>query len=148
MTKEVENGSVVKLHYVGTNDDGTEFDSSRSRGEPMSVVVGSGQLIEGFNDALVGMTTGETKTFTLTPEDAYGEVNPEAYTILSRGSFPDDFSISEGVTVPLTSPMGQNVVGTITEYDDEEVTVDLNHPMAGKNLTFEVEVLSVESDTE
>ena len=148
MSSEVGNGSLVKLHYVGTHDDGTEFDSSRTRGEPMSVVVGAGQLIEGFNDALVGMTTGETKTFTLAPEEAYGDVNPDAVTTMSRSQFPDDFTINEGDQIPLTSPGGQNVLGTVKEFTDEDVLIDLNHPMAGKNLTFEVEVLSIETDAE
>ena len=148
MNSEVENGSVVRLHYVGTHEDGTEFDSSRTRGEPMSVVIGAGQLISGFNDALVGMTTGETKTFTLTPEEAYGDVNPDAITKMARNLFPEDFIIDEGTQIPLTSPGGQHVLGTVKEFDDEAVLIDLNHPMAGKNLTFEVEVLSVEVDSE
>jgi len=148
MNNEVTDGSVVKLHYVGTHDDGTEFDSSRSRGEPMSVVIGAGQLISGFNDALVGMTIGETKTFTLSPDEAYGDVNPDATTEMARNLFPEDFVIDEGTQIPLTSPGGQHVLGTVKKFDDEVVSIDLNHPMAGKNLTFEVEVLSVETDSE
>ena len=85
---QVENGNTVSVHYRGTLNDGTEFDSSHSRGEPLSFQVGSGQMINGFDAALPGMAVGETKSITLTPDQAYGESNPEAITDVPKESFP------------------------------------------------------------
>ena len=144
MTNTVQDGSKVTLHYKGTYEDGTQFDSSRDRGEPMEVLVGAGQLIQGFNDALVGMSENESKTFTLEPADAYGEVHPEAMTELPRDIFPEGFEFETGTQIPLMSPGGQSVLATITEVKEETIMADLNHPMAGKTLTFEVDVLTVE----
>jgi len=142
----VETGNTVTLHYKGTLDDGTEFDNSYERGEPIQVITGAGQLIQGFDEALTGMTAGETKTFTLSPEEAYGERDEDATTTLTRDAFPDEFEFTEGMTVPLSGPGGQPFIATITEVKDAEVVADLNHPMAGKNLTFEVEVLTVDTN--
>ena len=142
-TTNITTGNTVTLHYKGTLDDGTEFDSSYERGEPMTVTVGTGALIEGFDNALAGLTEGETKTFTLTPSEAYGERDEDANTTLNKDVFPDDFEFTEGMTVPLAGPGGQPFIATITEIKDTEVVADLNHPMAGKNLTFTVEILNV-----
>jgi peptidylprolyl isomerase len=147
-TKTVENGNTVTLHYKGSLDDGSEFDSSYHRGEPLTVTVGSGNLIEGFDSALGGMEEGETKTFTLSPEEAYGERDPNASTTLEKNIFPEDFELQEGKTVPLMGPGGQPFLATITEVADETITADLNHPMAGKELTFEVEVLTITPDSD
>jgi peptidylprolyl isomerase len=139
----VQNGSTVTLHYKGTLNDGTTFDSSFERNEPMTVTTGQGNLIAGFETALEGMTAGETKTFTIAAENAYGNPNPEAVTTMEKSAFPDDFPFEVGMTVPLMGPNGQ-VISTLTEVTDTEVTCDLNHPLAGKDLTFEVEVITVE----
>ena len=103
------------------------------------------ETVDSFDDALLEMETGDTKTFTLTPEDAYGMPNPDAFTILEKSMFPDDFVFNEGLVVPLQGPDGGPFPAVITEVGDENVTVDLNHPMAGKDLTFEIEVLSVDN---
>jgi peptidylprolyl isomerase len=147
MTKNntVSSGDTVTLHYRGTFEDGTEFDSSYSRGEPMTVTAGAGRLISGFDTALESMTEGQKKTFTLSPDEAYGDRNPEATTSLERTMFPEGFEFAMDKTIPLMGPEGQPVMGTISEITDTEVVVDLNHPMAGKTLTFEVEVLSINS---
>jgi peptidylprolyl isomerase len=144
----VSDGTKVTLHYQGTLDDGTVFDSSHQRGEPMTVTAGAGGLIPGFEQAISGMTEGETKTFTVTPEEAYGDRNEEATTTLSRSMFPEDFPFEDDMVIPLQSSEGNPVLSTLLEHNDTEVTVDLNHPMAGKNLTFEVEVISVTSGDE
>tara|TARA_Y100000592_G_scaffold100962_1_gene184100 strand:+ start:3119 stop:3577 length:459 start_codon:yes stop_codon:yes gene_type:complete len=147
MTNKIDDGSRVTLHYTGKLDDGSTFDSSHDREEPMTVTVGSGMLIEGFNNALVGMDEGDTKTFTLPPGEAYGELDKDiSNTKLSKNIFPDDFSFAEGQTIPLQGTDNQTFMSRVVDFDDDSVIVDLNHPLAGKNLTFEVEVLSVDND--
>jgi len=141
---QVENGNTVSVHYRGTLNDGTEFDSSHSRGETLSFQVGSGQMINGFDAALPGMAVGETKNITLTPDQAYGESNPEAITDVPKESFPPDFNFQVDAMVQGQNDMGQPVVGTINEVKDEAVTIDFNHPMAGKDLNFEIELVSID----
>ena len=142
----VQNGSTVTLHYKGTLDDGTTFDSSFERNEPMTITTGEGNLIAGFETALEGMAAGETKTFTIESAEAYGDRNEEATTTLEKNVFPEDFPFEAGMPVPLMGPSGQ-VMATLTEIHDTTVTADLNHPLAGKDLTFEVEVLEVKETT-
>jgi peptidylprolyl isomerase len=144
--KAVESGNTVTLHYKGTFTDGTEFDNSYERGEPMTATVGSGQLIPGFDDALGGMAEGETKTFTLSAGNAYGERDPDATTTLERSLFPEDFEFTEGLPIPLSDQDGKTYMATISEIKDTTVVADFNHPMAGKDLTFEVELLSIDGD--
>ena len=140
---KVENGQNVSVHYVGTLDDGTEFDSSRSRGETLSFTVGTGQVIDGFNDAVVGMAAGEIKTIKLSPEEAYGPANPEAVQTVPANAFPSDFEPVVGATVVGHDEMGQQMMAKIEAFDNEGITLDFNHPMAGKNLNFEIEVVEV-----
>ena len=104
-------------------------------------------MIEGFERNVIGMKLGEKKKFVISPEEAYGQHNPEAVQEIDKGNFPPDFQFSIGQMVQGSSPTGNPVVGTIVETSDSVVTLDFNHPMAGKTLTFEVEVLSLESDT-
>ena len=141
---QVENGNTVSVHYRGTLNDGTEFDSSHGRGEPLSFQVGSGQMINGFDAALPGMAVGETKNITLTPDQAYGDSNPEAITDVPKDAFPTDFNFQVDAMVRGQNDMGQPVVGTINEVKDEAVTIDFNHPMAGKDLNFEIELVSID----
>jgi len=140
----VANGSTVTFHYKGTLNDGTEFDSSHKRNEPMTAITGQGNLIPGFETALLGMTEGETKAFTLEATDAYGERNDEAMTTMPREAFPEDFVFEDGMTIPLMGPGGSQVIATLLEHSDKEVKCDLNHPLAGQALTFELELLTVE----
>ena len=148
MTKTANNGESVTIHYVGTLSDGTQFDNSRDRGEPTTVLLGNGQLINGFNDALVGMEEGQSKTFTLAPDQAYGDHDPERINPLDRSIFPEDFPFEKGMTIPLQNDTGQSFLAVVTEFDDEVVTADFNHPLAGKDLTFTVEVLSINETTD
>jgi len=139
----VENGNTVSVHYRGTLNDGTEFDSSHSRNETLTFEVGAGQMIPGFDTALVGMTTGETKNVSLTPAQAYGEVNEEAFVDVDKKSFPDDFEYVEGAMIQGMGPNGP-VVGTINEVKENEVNVNFNHPMAGQDLNFEIELVEIQ----
>jgi|TARA_R110002124_G_scaffold251929_2_gene417190 peptidylprolyl isomerase len=139
----VENGNTVSVHYRGTLNDGTEFDSSHSRDEALTFQVGTGQMIPGFDTALVGMNVGETKNVTLTPDQAYGDVNADAFADIPKTSFPDDFVYTEGAMIQGMGPNGP-VVGTITEVNETDVNVNFNHPMAGKDLNFEIELLEIQ----
>ena len=143
---KVENGQKVSLHYVGTLEDGTEFDSSRTRNEAMSVEVGSGQLISGFDAALSGMVIGEIKKVKLEPTDAYGDINPKAFQTVPQTSFPPNFDFQIGAMVRGENPSGQPVVARIEAVNEEAVVLDFNHPLAGKTLNFEIEVLDVVSE--
>tara|TARA_R100000234_G_scaffold19545_1_gene10985 strand:- start:1024 stop:1497 length:474 start_codon:yes stop_codon:yes gene_type:complete len=141
----VKNGQKVSVHYVGTLDDGTEFDNSRSRGDVISFEVGSGQLISGFDSALPGMVVGEVKSVSLTPEEAYGDVNPEAIETVPKNVFPPGMPLTVGGMVQGTAPTGQPVIARIDAIEGESVTLDMNHPLAGKNLNFEIELVSIEN---
>ena len=147
-SKKVKSGQTVELHYVGTLEDGTEFDSSRTRNETISVEVGSGQLITGFDAALTGMKLGEVKNITLPPEEAYGDVNPEAYDTVPLNAFPDSFEPVVGNMVQGVSPDGRPVVAKINSVNDDSVTLDFNHPLAGKTLNFEIELLNIQEGGE
>ena len=141
---QVENGNTVSVHYRGTLNDGTEFDSSHSRGEPLSFQVGTGQMISGFDAALPGMAVGETKNITLTPDQAYGDTNPEAITDIPKTAFPDGFDFQVEAMIQGQNDRGQPLVGTINEVKEDAVTIDFNHPMAGKDLNFEIELVSID----
>ena len=140
----VEAGNSIKVHYVGKLDDGTQFDSSRERGETLDFTVNSGLMIQGFNDAVLGMTVGETKSFTVGPDNGYGNRMDEAVTTVSKSQFESGFEFTVGATVYGQGPDGKPVLAKILENRDEEVLMDFNHPLAGENLNFEVEVLEIE----
>jgi len=140
---KVENGNTVSVHYRGTLGDGTEFDSSHTRGEPIKFTVGAGQMIEGFNDACIGMTVGEKKTIALSADQAYGPTNPSAIQTVSKELFPEDFDYTIGHHVQGQTPEGQQINAIITEVTGDTVTLDMNHPMAGKDLNFEIEIVEL-----
>ena len=140
---KVKNGQTVSVHYVGTLDDGTVFDSSRDRGETLTVEVGSGQLIAGFDTALRGMEVGEVKKISLSPDEAYGERDTTLLKEISREEFPEDFEFEVGLTVTGQNELGHPLVATIDSLNEESVNLDFNHPMSGKNLNFEIEVVSL-----
>ena len=137
-----ENGQTVSVHYVGTLDDGTEFDNSRKRGEALSFPLGAGQVLTGFEAAVMGMTVGATKNISIQSGDAYGPVNENAVQTTSRDAFPAEFELTEGLQVQGQGPAGP-VLATVKSFDDATVTLDMNHPLAGKNLNFEIELVSV-----
>jgi peptidylprolyl isomerase len=140
---KVQHGQSVQVHYRGTLNDGTEFDNSRLRGDPIVFQVGDPRMIEGFSNAVVGMEEGATKTFTLEAEDAYGLVDPNAKQPVPREQFGPDFDFTIGGAVQGQGPQGM-FLATIADVTDTEVILDMNHPLAGKALTFEVEVIATE----
>lgn len=136
---KVENGNTVKVHYTGKFEDGSVFDSSINN-EPISFQIGSKQVIPGFENALLGMTVGESKTVTLTPEEGYGSTRQEMIQEIQRALVPAD--VTEGAQ--LTSTTDQGVYNAIVvEVKDETVLLDFNHPLAGKNLVFELELVEI-----
>ena len=141
---KVTNGQNVSVHYKGTLSDGTEFDNSRVRGSAMGFQVGSGQLLTGFNDAVVGMTVGDTKTIQIPAPEAYGAPRPEAIQQVPRSAFADNFEFIVGGTVQGNGPQGE-FLAKIQGVEEEFVILDLNHPLAGEDLTFEIELISIET---
>ena len=141
---KIEEGNSVTLHYVGTLEDGTQFDSSRDRGEPISFVVGGGQMISGFDQNVRGMELGETKTFTISPEEGYGQSDPEAIQEVAKEQFPDGFEPDNGILVRGVNENNEEIVAVVLEHTEDTVTLDFNHPLAGKNLVFEVEIVEIE----
>ncbi len=135
-------GRNVKVHYKGTLDDGTVFDSSYERSQPIDFEVGAGQMIKGFDTAVDGMKVGETKNINIPSEEAYGPWYDQAVKEVPRSSFPNDFQFKEGVIVE-GEANGQPVRGSIIEIDQENVKIDFNHPLSGRDLNFDIELVEV-----
>jgi peptidylprolyl isomerase len=138
----VKNGDYVQVHYKGTLENGEIFDTSKD-GQPLEVKIGEGQLIKGFEDALVGMDKQEKKSFTLEPEDAYGHRDETLERAFARSQVPGDLNPKVGAVVALQTTTGQQVPVKIKEVNDEKVVVDLNHPLAGKTLNFDIEIVGI-----
>ena len=143
MSEEVAT-KTVSVHYVGTFDDKSQFDSSRDRGEPLTFQLGAGQMISGFDSSVREMVVGETKTVRLNPEDAYGASDPELVHNVPRSAFDPKLEIRVGAMVQGSAPNGQVFMAKIESVDNDSVILDLNHPMAGKHLNFEIELLTAE----
>ncbi len=139
---QAKSGDTVKVHYTGTLQDGTQFDSSRG-GEPLEFQLGAGQLIPGFENAVAGMNVGDTKTVTIPAEEAYGPHRPEMVQKFPRQDIPDSIELAPGITLMAQDPEGNTVRLTVVEFDDDTVTMDANHPLAGKDLTFELELVAI-----
>lgn len=139
--KKIQAGNTVKVNYTGKLEDGSIFDSSLNEGrEPLEVTVGQGQLIKGFEDGLFDMSEGETKTIEIEPSEAYGDINIELINSVPKENVPE--GVQEGEMLQGNGPMGAVNVKVI-EVNEETVVLDANHPLAGKKLTFELEVVSI-----
>ena len=146
MSNTATDNNTVTVHYVGTLSDGTTFDSSRERNTPFEFTTGTGQVVPGFNDAVTGMTIGETKTVTLTPEEAYGPVNDNAYQVVPKKAFEPGFDFAKGKPVS-GAQNGQQFQAVIEGTTDNHVVLNFNHPLAGQQLTFEIELLTITEAT-
>lgn len=135
-------GDKVKVHYTGTLSDGTVFDSSLER-EPLEFTLGEGQVIPGFEEAVVGMEPGGTKNITLAPDQAYGDYNAEAVTDVPRDQIPPHIAPEVGMMLEVRLETGQPAHVIITEVSDESVTLDGNHPLAGKDLSFDLSLVEI-----
>ena len=139
---QVKNGDTVKVHYTGKLEDGTVFDSSEGR-DPLEFTVGAGQLIPGFDAAVVGMAAGENKTVTIPSEQAYGPHNQEMVVQAERSQFPPETDPQIGMQFQGNAEGGQTLVVTVTAVEGDKITLDGNHPLAGKDLTFDIEMVEV-----
>lgn len=139
-----QEGSTVKVNYTGKLEDGTVFDTSENR-EPLTFTIGEGKVIPGFEQAVTGMEPGESKTEKLAPEQAYGPRRDDMVMEMERDQIPDNVEAQEGQELQLRLQNGQTVPVVITKLSDESVTIDANHPLAGKTLVFDIELLDVES---
>lgn len=136
-------GKMVHVHYTGTLNDGTKFDSSYDRGEPLSFLCGTGMMIRGFDQAVVNMKVGEVVDVHLMPEEAYGEVNPEAVFDVPIRELPGSENLEVGQQVYLEDVSGQSFPVTVVAKDADTIRFDANHEMAGKELNFKIELIEV-----
>jgi peptidylprolyl isomerase len=140
--KKAKVGDNVKAHYTGKLDDGTVFDSSRDRG-PLEFSIGENQVIKGFEEAVVGMSEGESKTVTVASEEAYGARREDLVITLQRSQIPANVELREGLHLQMRQQDGTVFNVMVSDLSDEQVTLDANHPLAGKDLTFEIELVEI-----
>ena len=133
-------GDKVKVHYTGTLSDGSVFDSSEGR-QPLEFIIGNGEVISGFENEIRKMKLNEEKTITIKPQDAYGEKNQQLVITVPRDKFPPGIEV--GGRLVLKSPQGQQIPAFISEVKEDAVIIDLNHPLAGKELTFKIKVVAI-----
>ena len=138
----IKKGDTVEVEYEGKLDDGTEFDNSKKHGQPLKFEVGGGQVIKGFDEAVVGMNQGEEKEFRLEPKEAYGDQNPELRKDIPKEQLPKQ-EMEVGMMLVMKLPDGNQFPAKIVDIGEKTVTIDLNHPLAGKALNFKVKVSKV-----
>lgn len=139
---EVKSGDTVHIHYTGTLADGSVFDSSEGR-DPLEFTVGSGQVIKGMDEGLPGMKVGDKKRLEIPADDAYGPLNPDARQSIPREGIPDEIPLEVGIQLQMQSPEGHVLPVTVVEVTEATVTLDANHPLAGKDLNFDIELVSI-----
>lgn len=140
--QQVTNGDKVRVHYHGRLTDGTTFDSSEGR-DPLEFEVGSGMVIKGFDDGVMGMVIGDKRTLEIPAEEAYGDKNPDMLVEFPIEQFPEDMKPEIGMRLNMTSTNGQVVPVVITEVQADTVTLDANHPLAGEALVFDIELVEI-----
>ncbi len=140
---QAKHGDLVKIHYKGSLEDGTVFDSSAGR-EPLEFTIGEGQVIPGFEEMVMGMEPGQSKTNTIPSDQAYGERRDDMMIEVERSHLPPDLNPEVGQDLYMQSPEGHVLPVRIVAVQEAAVTIDANHPLAGKDLTFEVELVSID----
>jgi len=135
-------GDTVRIHYTGTLADGSTFDSSAGR-DPLEFTVGAGQIIPGLDNAIPGMTVGDKKVVEVPADEAYGSHNPEGIQSVPREQVPEHIPLDPGTQLQVQTGDGRTLPVTVTDVTEEAVTLDANHPLAGKDLTFEVELVEI-----
>ncbi|NLE52610.1 MAG: peptidylprolyl isomerase [Chloroflexi bacterium] len=139
---EAKQNDTVRVHYTGKLDDGSVFDSSLER-EPIEFTIGEGSVIPGFEQAVIGMNPGETKTVRLASDEAYGPYREEMVLTVNRNQFPPDIEPTVGQALQVQQTNGEPLVVTVSEVSDASVKLDANHPLAGKDLTFDIQLVEV-----
>ena len=142
MTK-IKTGDKVKVHYIGTLKDGSKFDNSRDRGEGLEFVIDDGQLLKGFNDAVKNLEVGGTAKVDIEAKEAYGEYINEAIISVNKSEFPESLKYELNGFIQGQDQNGRPVQGQVVKINDETVDLDMNHPLAGEDLSFEIELLEV-----
>ena len=138
----VKKGDKIRVEYTGSLENGEVFDSSDKHGEALAFEAGAGVVVKGFDAAVIGMDVGEEKTVTLKTEDAYGEPNEKAIQKVPKDKFPKEAKEGMMIGVPLAN--GQQIPARIIKIDDKEVTIDMNHLLAGKTLVFKIKIVTIE----
>jgi peptidylprolyl isomerase len=139
---QAKSGDTVRIHYTGTLEDGTQFDSSDGR-DPLEFALGGGQVIPGFDSAVDGMTVGESKSVTIEPDQAYGQRHEQLVQEVPKSALPEEMEPATGMQLQSQSPDGQVMNLVVTEVRDDSITVDANHPLAGQALTFAIELVEI-----
>ncbi|MBD2430512.1 MULTISPECIES: FKBP-type peptidyl-prolyl cis-trans isomerase [Fischerella] len=135
-------GDTVKVHYTGKLDDGTVFDTSVER-EPLQFSIGEGLVIPGFEQAVVGMTPGESKRTNIPADEAYGPYRPELVMVVDKERIPTDVSVEVGQMLQISQSNGQAIPVVVTEVSDSQITLDANHPLAGQELIFDIQLVQI-----
>lgn len=146
MAETVKKGNYVQVHYTGTFEDGTVFDSSEGK-DPLEVLAGQGMLIKGFDDALVGMKEGDEMEIDVAPEQGYGDRKEELLRKVPRTELGKDVTPEVGMMLGIKAPTGQVFPATITKVEEKEIELDANHPLAGKKLHFKMSVVATRKPT-
>jgi peptidylprolyl isomerase len=147
---QAKEGDKVKVHYTGRLEGGEVFDSSECSEDecgcdtgPMEFTIGEGSVIPGFEEAIIGMSPGESKTVTIPVDDAYGQRIEEMVAVVERANLPPDMTPELGMRLEVTQEDGQVFPVVITEVTDTQVTIDANHPLAGRDLTFDIRLVEI-----
>ncbi|HXL55456.1 MAG TPA: peptidylprolyl isomerase [Chitinophagaceae bacterium] len=144
--QQVKNGDTVKVHYHGKLTDGTTFDSSEGR-QPLEFEVGSGMVIPGFDNSVIGMSVGDKKTIHIPAEEAYGDVEDDRFMEFPTDRFPPDLKPEVGMALTMSDGSGEQFPVVIADVQDEAVILDANHPLAGKDLVFDIELMEIKSNS-
>lgn len=144
--QQVKNGDKIKVHYHGKLTSGETFDKSEGR-EPLAFEVGSGMVIRGFDDGVIGMAVGEKKTIQIPVYEAYGPKNPEMIVNMPKDRFPADLQIEVGMPLLMSDQNGQQFQVVVSEILEDSITLDANHPLAGQELVFDLELVEIEGSS-
>ena len=139
MSEAIKKGDTISVHYTGSLENGEVFDSSKGRA-PLKFTTGAGQLIKGFDSAVIGMNVGDKKTVNIPPQDGYGERNEDLIVDMPKANMPKDMQVEVGMTLQLADQAGNPVPATVHEICEEVIKMDVNHPLAGETLVFEIEI--------
>jgi peptidylprolyl isomerase len=139
---EAKKGDMVKVHYTGRFEDGSLFDSSKDRA-PLQFTLGNGEMIPGFENAIIGMKIGDTKTAKIAANEAYGPYIDDMVMRIGKDKFPADMELKTGLMLKIRQPEGNAINVMVTDISDDEVVLDANHPLAGKDLEFDIELVHI-----